>query len=181
MQNHIQRHWWATGLLLVLFAAPAAAMNFVIELAQADLQRRVERLFPVVHEDPLYRVELGAPRVILRSGSDRIGLNLAVAGTLLHELALSGRAELDGRLRYEPASRAFYLDDAAVTELVIDGVPAPYLGELRRVAEQAARELLATRPLYVLGQFGEATAPLGREIKSVSVRDGKLVVELAMF
>lgn len=166
---------------LALTALPAWAMNYVVELGQAQLQRKVEALFPIRHEDALYRIALDQPQVMLREGSDRIGLRLNVAGTLMQQLSLSGRTTMDGRLRFEPKTGEFYLEDAALAELSVDGVPPEYVGELRQVAEQAARELLSRQPIYVLGQSGESKKLMGSEIKAVSVRNGKLVIELAMF
>ncbi len=177
------RHWLTRGVAVTALAAalPALAMNFVIELGQADLQRKVERLFPVSHQDPLYQVNLSEPRVVLREGGDRIGLGLKLSGTLLQQLPVSGQMQVTGGLRFEPASGEFYLRDANVEELSIDGVPEQYIGEIRRLAEHTAREVLNNHPIYVLGQLGESKQLMGREIKAISVRDGKLVLELAMF
>lgn len=176
------RHWLTRGAAVCALAAtvPALAMNYVVELGQADLQRKIERLFPVSHQDPLYDLLLSEPRVVLREGGDRIGLGLKLSGTLL-QWPVAGRAQVTGGLRFEPASGEFYLRDATVEELAIDGVPEQYAGELRRIAEQAAREMLNSRPIYVLGQLGESKQPLGREIKAINVRGGKLVLELEMF
>lgn len=164
-----------------MWAPPASAMNFIVQLDQPQLQRKVERMFPVTHADPLYQVELSHPQVILREGSDRVGLRLDVAGTIMQQMSLSGRSMMEGRLRFDPKSGAFYLEDAELKELDIDGLPAQYTSEFRNLAEQAAREVLRTRPVYVLGQSGEEKTLMGREIKAISVRHGKLVIELAMF
>lgn len=165
----------------VLASTPAPAMNYTVELGQAQLQRKVEAMFPIKHEDELYKIALDKPQVVLREGSDRIGLRLDVAGMLMQQISLNGRASMDGRLRYEPKTGEFYLDDATLAELNIEGVPPQYLGELQRVAEQAARELLNSRPIYVLGQSGESKKLMGSEIKAVSVQNGKLIIELDAF
>jgi len=164
-----------------VLAMPALAMNFIVQLDQAQLQQKIERLFPVAHADALYQVELTHPQVILREGSDRIGLRLDVTGNVMQQLPLSGRTLMEGHLRFEPKSGAFYLEDAELKELDIDGLPAQYTSEIRGLAQQTAREMLRTRPVYVLGQSGEEKTVMGREIKSVSVRRGKLIIELAMF
>ena len=169
------------ALALLLLAGPVAAMNFVVELGQAELQRKVERIFPFTQEDQLYRVELDRPQVVLRDNSDRIGLRLNVAGMVMQQLSLTGRALVDGRLRFDAPNRAFYLDDATLTELQIDGVPASYSDEIRRIAEQMARDILSRQPVYVLDKDDALNKRLGGEIKAVNVRNGKLVVELAMF
>lgn len=165
---------------LLMLTTSASAMNYTVELGQAQLQRKVERMFPIEREDALYKVALDSPQVILREGSDRIGLGLNVAGTVMQQLSLSGRTLMDGRLRFEPKTGEFFLEDATLAELHIDGMPPQYLGELKQLAEQTARELLNSQPIYILGQAGEAKSLLGSEIKAISVRNGKLVIELAM-
>src|SRR3569832_178969 len=85
------------------------------------------------------------------------------------------------RLRCEPKTGSGYLDDAALDELHIDGVPPEYANQLRTVAEQMARELLASQPIYVLEKGDGLNKIMGSEVKSVAVRHGKLVLELAMF
>ena len=74
----------------------------------------------------------------------------------------------------------FYLDDASVEELQIDNVPPLYLDQIRQNADGVVRDLLQDRPIYTLGQMGESKRIMGSEIKSVTVRNGKLIVELAM-
>ena len=176
-------HHWLAGAVAMwaaVSAAPAADMNYLIELDQAQLQRKVERLFPVAHEDPLYSVALNEPKVVLREGADRIGLRLNVAGSVMRQLDVAGAARVEGRLRFEPKTGEFFLDDATVEELSIEGVPDQYLGELRRLAGQIAREALNQHPVYVLGSLGESKKLMGSEIKGIRVRDGKLVIELEM-
>ncbi len=176
------RNCLAGGLALcaVMLSAQAAEMNYIMELDQAQLQRKVERLFPVAHEDPLYSVALNEPEVVLREGADRIGLRLKVAAAVMQQLNVTGATRVEGRLRFAARTGEFFLDDATVEELSIDGVPDQYLGELRRLAEQVAREALNQHPVYVLGTLGESKKLMGSEIKAIAVRDGKLVIELDM-
>jgi len=180
-KNGRSRARWMAAALTCLLAAPAVAMNFIVELSQADLQRKVERLFPFEHTDALYQVQLARPQVVLREDSDRIGLRLDVTGSAMQQIALAGKAYVNGRLRFEPKTGSVYLDDAALDELHIDGVPPEYANQLRTVAEQMARELLASQPIYVLEKGDGLNKIMGSEVKSVAVRHGKLVLELAMF
>jgi hypothetical protein len=172
-------------LVLGLLPLPAAAkdnMNLVLTLSRADLQRRVERLFPIRREDALVSVVLSRPEVMLREGSNRIGLRLHIEASALQQqqLTTSGTVGVDGVLRFLNSSGEFYLDDASVEELRLGQVPPLYLDEVRQLADGLVRDLLEERPIYVLGQSGESTRIMGSELKAVAVRDGRVVVELSL-
>lgn len=176
---------WGTYLFILMTLLPvqlvvAGNMNLIITLDRADLQRRVERLFPVVREDPWISVQLHHPAVILREGSDRIGLRLQMETTAGPQFAMSGVAQVEGKLRFERKAGEFYLDDARMTELVLAGVEQPFVEQIRQVAEVVVRQALQVHPVYALNQTAEAKRFMGSEIKAVTVDDGKLVIELAM-
>jgi hypothetical protein len=155
-------------------------MNFIITLDRADLQRRIDRMFPIVREDELVAVRMHHPQLILTGHSDRIGLRVRLDATAAERFSVSGRARVDGVLRFAADTGNFYLDNAGVEELQIDGVPDLYAGQIRQLADRLVRDLLQERPIYTLGQRGESKRIMGSKIKSIKVRDGKLVVELAM-
>jgi Protein of unknown function (DUF1439) len=169
---------------MMVWLAPQAAyakdMNLIVTLDRAALQRRIERMFPIVREGELVAVRLYHPQVIMTGHSDRIGLRMRVDSTAAEQFSVSGLATVDGVLRFASDTGEFYLDDASVRELQIDGVPALYAEQIRQLAAGVVRDLLRDRPIYTLGQTGESKRIMGSEVKSISVRDGKLVVELAM-
>ena len=87
---------------------------------------------------------------------------------------------MDGVLRFMNGSGEFYLDDASIEELHIKNVEPLYLDQIRQIADGVVRDLLQERPIYVLGQMGESKRIMGSDIRSVTVRDGKLIIELAL-
>lgn len=168
--------------MLSLLGSIACAddMNLVITLDRADLQHRVERLFPISREDILLSVKLQDPEVILKEGSDRIGLRLRVLAIAGEQVSVSGRARVDGILRFKSSSGEFFLDDASVEELWLDDIAPIYLREIRQLADAVVRQTLQDYPIYTLGQMGENTRLMGSDIKSIKVHDGRLIIELAM-
>lgn len=158
----------------------AGDMNLIITLGRADLQRHVEQLFPFTRKDNLASVRLYDPEVILNEGNDRIGLRLQLHATAAEQLSVSGFVRVDGLLRFKSKSGEFYLDDTRVEELKLNGLPTSIQGQIHQVADASVRELLRDRPIYVLGQMGEAKQIMGSDIKSVSVHNGTLLIELAM-
>ena len=173
--------WMVVVLIwLAVQAVYAKDMNLIITLDRTDLQRRIDRLFPITREDELVTVHLRHPQVILTEGSDRIGLRLQLNATAASRFSVSGLARLDGVLRFMNQSGEFYLDDASVEELQLENVPPLYQQQIRQLADGVVRDLLQIRPIYVLGQMGESKRIMGSDIKSVLVHDGKLIIELAL-
>lgn len=158
----------------------AGEMSFIITLDRADMQRRVERLFPITREDSMVSMQLHHPEVMLRENSDRIGLRLRLEATAVQQIAISGFAEVNGKLRFERKRGEFYLDDARVEKLTLVDIAPPLVEQIRQFAEVVVRQALQGYPIYALGQTSEPQRFMGSEIKSVMVRDGKLIIELAM-
>lgn len=165
---------------LTLHPVYAKDMNLIITLDRADLQRRIDRLFPITREDVLVTVHLRHPQVILTEGSDRIGLRLQINATAADLFSVSGLARVDGVLRFMSRSGEFYLDDASVEEMQLENISPLYLDQIQQIADGVVRDLLQDRPIYVLGQMGESKRIMGSKIKSITVHDGKLIVELAL-
>jgi hypothetical protein len=173
---------WVAVLLMCLapVATPAKDMNLIVTLERADLQRRIDRMFPITREAEPLTVHLHHPQLILREHSDRIGLRVRVDAAVAEQFSVSGSARIDGVLRFAGDSGKFYLDHASVEELQIDGVSSLYLAQVQQLAVGVVRELLRDQPIYTLGQMGESKRIMGSEIKSISVHNGKVIVELTM-
>jgi len=174
--------WWTAIVILcsLVQGVQAKDMNLIVTLDRADLQRRIGRLFPIAREEELVKVRLHHPQVILTEHSDRIGLRLHIDASIAQQFSLTGRAMVDGVLRYVGDSGKFFLDDASVKELQIDGIPNLYLHQIRQVVDGVVKGLLQDQPIYTLGQMGEPKRIIGSAIKKVTVENGKLLVELEM-
>ena len=177
-----QAYVWMAVLLMWLLpvATPAKDMNLIVTLDRADLQRRIDRMFPITREAELLTVHLHHPQVILREHSDRIGLQMRLDASVAEQFSVSGSARVDGVLRFASDSGKFYLDHASVEEMQIDGVPSLYLAQIQQLADGVVSDLLQDQAIYTLGQMGESKRIMGSEIKSISVHNGKVIVELSM-
>jgi len=177
-----QANVWMAVLLMWLapVAIHAKDMNLIVTLDRADLQRRIDRMFPITREAELLTVHLHHPQVILREHSERIGLRVRVDASVAEQFSVSGSARVDGVLRFASDRGKFYLDHASVEEMQIDGVPSLYLAQIQQLADGVVSDLLQDQAIYTLGQMGESKRIMGSEIKSISVHNGKVIVELSM-
>ncbi len=171
------------GAMLLAVSAYAATaaddFNMIVELSQADVQRKVARLFPAGYETPFFAVNVDNPLVDLKEGSDRIGLRVDVQVDLMGELSFNGRGRLDGKPRYAAERGEIYLDEAGLRELHLDGVPSEVMPDVERVADMVVREALRDQPLYLVSQPGTPKI-LSEDLRAVRVENGKLILELVM-
>ena len=176
-------------ILLVLLALAAGAwwafQRFVGELAlnlePAMLQQHLAERFPVRNcQLGLACVEFRAPQLNLPAGGDRLQLNTQLA-VQAGGREFPGRAGLSGRLRYEQAAGAFYIDDLTVTDFALDGVPERYAALVRAhgpQAVQAVQAALRDRPVYVIDSSTTAGALARWAVRDVRVADGRFRVSL---
>lgn len=176
-------------ILLVLLALAAGAwwafQRFVGELAlnlePAMLQQHLAERFPVRNcQLVLACVEFRAPQLNLPAGGDRLQLDTQLA-VQAGGREFPGRAGLSGRLRYEQAAGAFYIDDLTVTDFALDGVPERYAALVRAhgpQAVQAVQAALRDRPVYVIDSSTTAGALARWAVRDVRVADGRFRVSL---
>jgi hypothetical protein len=173
------------SLTTILFAAllmsgTSAALSFNMELDQATLQDGLSRAFPVQRNEAFITVQLSQPQVILKEGSDRIGLRTRATVYLPGGSKLSGTTAVDGKLRYAAKNNALYLDQARVRELRIDGLPEMAQQQVLGIANTLVRTLLDTQPLYVVPN-DQSSSLLNKQISKLEVKNGKLLIEVSAF
>lgn len=168
-------------LAAVLFAPLGCSKGtLTVTLDQAEIQQRVSAVFPIQREAFLARVTLQNPVVVLREGSDRIGLDLEVRLALPLLPEHSGKVAASGKLAYRPTEKAFYLEQPAIDRLEIPGVSATQTEELRRPAEAVIALVLPTLPVYQLAQRDAKEVAAEHVLKSVAVKNGRVEAEIGL-
>ena len=170
-----------TLFVSLLFIANVAALSFNVEMDQATLQDGLSRAFPVQRDEAFVSVKLSQPQVMLKEGSDRIGLRTTTTVSFPVNNTISGNAYIDGKPRYDQKTNAFYLQEATVHEMNIGGLPDSVRQEVLRIATVLIRSFLDKQPLYVFRDDNPAISMIKKQISRVEVRNGKLVVEVSSF
>src|SRR5688500_13524187 len=85
--------WWIAG-------APAT-----ITVTREELQAEVETRFPIEKSELLYTGRLSEPRVLLNPQTDRIGIGVSIDVSSPVVKSLTGKGEIDGRVRFDVESR----------------------------------------------------------------------------
>ena len=177
-------HRWCrlrvTLLMLVCTGAAGCTASYTIRFTAAEIQQSLNRKLPISKSKFLVRVTVQSLEVELVQGPDRILLRPQVGLSIVGQSALSGRALVEGQIRYAPDSGEFFFDAPKVVEVTIAGIP----DSMRPIAEEliakSAEAYLTTTPVYRLKQTDFKQSLARMLLKSVKVRDGQLEVVIGM-
>jgi Protein of unknown function (DUF1439) len=151
-----------------------------VRYTQQDLQERMTKRFPWNKTFlGIFELTLINPAIKLDELRNRVATGFDVQLTVKGlERNFTGRTTLSGLPRYDADKRAFFLHDAAVDELNIDGMPPRLATQFKNLAASLAPDVFNTTPLYSLrpdeGKY------LGTELiaRDVQVKGGQLVMGL---
>lgn len=170
----------ALAVLLAWLLLPSCQKlgRFTVELDRAELQARVEQLFPVTSNQIVAKITLDDPRLALPEGGARILVDLGLHVDMPLLPRQSGRITLSGRPDYRPGEKAFYFAEPRVETLSVAQLPASGVAGLRGPVEVVARKVLAEHPVYELHGRDLKEAAAAHALRRVRVHDGKLELTL---
>ena len=83
-------------------------------------------------------------------------------------------------IRYEASTAKFYCQDAKAEEIIFDKMPSHLEEPIKRLCEEALNKYFAENSLYTLSGDNTTITLAKSALKNVSVRDGRIVVELGL-
>ena len=123
-----------------------------------------------------------APNIRLGQSPGRIGLAGRVFVTLVGNPALPVDVTGSAGLRYDDASKAFYLDNPLAESVETTALPREAQGMARQVVSQFIAGYFRNRPVYQLREDGSLEEQTARWLlKSVRVEPGRLIATLSPF
>jgi len=123
-----------------------------------------------------------APTIRLGLSPGRIGLAGRVFVTLVGNPALPVDVTGSAGLRYDDASKAFYLDNPLAESVETAALPREAQGMARQVVSQFIAAYFRNRPVYQLREDGSLEEQTARWLlKSVRVEPGRLIATLSPF
>lgn len=166
---------------LLAIASPARADRQTFRIDAATLTREAAPHFPQRRcLLGLACVTLSDPRVVLRSGDDRLYLvaraRPEIAMAPPGEPLPAGEVEIGGRLRYEAAAGAFFLDRPTVLRLDFPGLPQAYALPAAEVVAILVGDFLQQTPVHVLDERDSRQALARLVLRSVKVENGVLLL-----
>ena len=177
------------GVCLLLAALIALFVYFKgkryeIIVPQAKIDSALSEKFPAT-EDFLFIFNLtySNPQVTLLQNDNRVqvGLDASLDIKIDGELeSLGGGATVTAGLRYDQETQEFFLDNAEIERLEIQGVPDEWLEKVTKFASTAARNFVESGPVYSLEARDAKTTTAKLLLKDFEVREQAIHVTLGL-
>ena len=169
------------GLLILSFSSLVCALNYTLELTEAELQQRVSAAMPLSKKQFFTQLTLSDPNLDLIANSNQIRIFCKIQLKLNKKLQADGQITIRGQLNYRADEGAFYFKEPIIEALEMAQLPQKYQSRAVSIAQKGATYLLNTLPVYRLKQEQLSHALAKAALKSVVVEDEKLLLELALF
>ena len=163
-------------LLIVIFANFANAFSYTHSLSEADLQQAIEKSMPIVKKKYLMTMTFSNPKIDLLEATNQISLMSDIHIAAPGNLEGKGRANLVGELEYRQAEGAFYLKNARLKELTLDGIPPDIQPELKKLAQTSLAKALSKRPVYVLNDNDVKQKLAKSTLQSIEIKNQALEI-----
>ena len=168
-------------LLMFSFSQMSSGFTYTIELTERSLQEKIEAMMPLEKKQYFFTVRLSEPKVELINVSNEVGFFMHVDVIAPGGFKGGGRGKIAGTLRYQHDSGEFYLDSPRLVDLEIDLLPKQLTPKIAKLAELVLSKASEKLPVYRL-RDDDAKHQLAKStLKSIKVRDHKLLITLGMF
>ena len=170
---------WSACVLVGLVACKEN-LQWEIAFTAEELQARIAREFPLMHQGKVARITLRNPQVSLRPDSERIGLRADLEISSLIVSDLHGAISFDAGVYYTADKGEFSLVDSRVGDLDLDGVSDQHRDLARQLADQVFGSYLDQLVVYRLdpNDFGESLTK--SVLKEIAVEGGHLVLRIGL-
>jgi hypothetical protein len=164
--------------MVCLSAGCSAPGRFVVKVDQAEIQRRVNKRFPVTREKLVFKIVIERPEVRLNPGANRVEIDLQVVGAVGGVEVGRSRAMVSGGVRYQQDGSVFVLTDPRIEDLDLSHMPRRFEEPTRAALNRVAAEVLPAVPLYRLRKDRHRLARA--MLKRAWISDGKLHLEMGL-
>lgn len=165
---------------LLLASGLASALSYTMEISKSEIQQRLAAQMPLKAKKLLVKVVLTNPVVDLLKDGNRIGV-AADFEARLPGLKGKGRVNIAGDLSYDAEKGEFFLHRPEIVSFDVDKLPDQYAEDLRRIVQSVAAKALEDHPIYKLRDDDVKQRLAKAMLRSVAVKDEKLVVVLSAF
>ena len=166
---------------LLTVASKVLATFYKIEIPLADIQRVIQKQFPIEKEKYWLLITLCDPVVRLNESDNRIGIELTLRLRVPGNVSYQWRGLIEGHLEYNREKGEFYFFDPTLHQIHLNGSLRRYKNSVLTIVEALLEKVFSTTPVYKLNQenFKHLLAKL--LLKSVSVQKNNIVVELSLY
>ncbi|MDH5737637.1 MAG: DUF1439 domain-containing protein [Gammaproteobacteria bacterium] len=168
-------------VVIVAVLYSSISMGYTVKISESQLQEKVSAMIPMERKKYFVTVVIDNALVKLSEDDDSISLENSLSVIAPGNVSGTGKIMIKGAVRYEKEEGAFYLDRLEVISLESPDIPTALLPKVKNIVQIAAAEWMEKHPIYRL-QDGNLKHSIAKSfLKSVSVENGELVIEMGIF
>lgn len=167
--------------VLLLSAHTAMAFSYKLEISESEIQQRVTAMMPIQKSKFLLTVILSDPKVSLIKNTNEVAVSSPIEVMAPAGIKGSGFVKLQGSLSYDAKSGEFFLRNPTIVEFEVNKLPEKYKQQAKLVVQTATENVLAKHPIYKLKDDNLKQKLAKAVLKSVTVKEQKLLVVLGVF
>jgi len=169
------------GIIITLYSTFSTALTYTLELTEDKLQAKAESMMPLTKKKLFITTTLSEPVIDLIAATNEINLTSNINVKALGNISGNGKVSFTGSLRYVSDTGSFYFDNLTLNTLEIENMPAKALPKIKGLLELVAKKVLAAKPVYKFKDNNLKHTLAKATLKSMSVENETLFVELGVF
>jgi len=158
----------------------SSAFTYTLEISERELQEKVAMIMPLTKKSLFFSVIIYEPEIQLHSLNNEIGFFAHVDVVVPGGLKGSGRGMIKGKVVYDSADGAFYLNQPNIEGLEIDRIPRKVIPSITKTAQIILSKSLSKYPVYKLKDDDVKHQLAKSTLKSISIENECLLVTLGL-
>jgi|TARA_B110000908_G_C10246949_1_gene449408 hypothetical protein len=168
-------------ILLSVVSQVVFALEYTQEITEQEIQKKVSTLMPIEKKKYFVTVKISNPEIDLIKETDEIGIKAHIEAFAPGGIIGDGVVTIKGTLDYDPKKGAFYFKKPTIVSLVIDKMPKRLIPKVQKIAQIALSKAMAAYPVYKFKE-GNLKHKLAKAVlKSLTVKNEKLILTLGVF
>lgn len=165
---------------LLAFSASTLALSYTKEVSEKQLQKTVQAMMPITQKNTLVSVTVKNPVIDLPKETNKVVLKSDFDASAIGGIKGNGTMNVAGNVVYDKERGAFFLQNIEVLDFKSDKIGDSYKDIVKTLAQQVLNTTLKNNPIYTLdtnsteGKLAKAT------LKSVKVKDEKLLLKMGL-
>lgn len=158
--------------------------RYEVVITQDQIDQGLTNRFPYTKQYlRIFSITYSNPRISLLEEADRVEVGMDVTLNIRindEPQKLGGGATVTSAIRYEPDAQEFYLADAELNHLEVQGLPNQWLNPVTDFASKVAKDFIETQPIYRLQAKDAKTAAAKMLLKGFEIREQSIHVTLGL-
>ena len=146
-----------------------------------EIQEKISASMPIEKKKFFISVKISNPKIDLIKETDEIRVFANIEAFAPGGIEGSGKVTIKGTLDYDPKKGEFYFKKPKIINLVIDKVPKTLLPKIQSIAQTALSKAMAVYPVYKFKDNKLKHQLAKAALKSLKVKNEKLIITLGMF